>query len=232
MLQDFSQFFDGEGATIGRGPAEGLACSGLLSFNLKGETSVEILPLKIFLSVLAGSQSADLCFSRGCISVLWRWVTSVWSPLAFSTSPGRGHGHKPSWAESRRRCWTFPAGAVSVRADMKCKAWTFKLQFLGRVLVQGRSSWWTVSFSQSHREWHGLKCWKFTPYCFCTTFSLMPEFLAAYNWLFEKISEFLSSPCCSIGYSPGIALRCWGGCVLSIQHLLSVSLKFTLDLWV
>lgn len=222
MLQDFSWFFDGEGATIGRGPAEGLAYSGFLSFNLKGETSVEILPLKIFFSVLAGSQSAALYFSRGCISVLWSWVTSVWSPLAFSISPGRGRGHKPSWAESWRRCWTFPAGAVSVLADMKCKAWTLKLQFLGRVLVQGRSSWWTVSFSQSHREWHGLKCWKFTPHCLCTT-SLMPEFFAAYSWLFEKISEFLSSPCDQVGYSLGIALRCWGVCAVNPTFIVSVS---------
>jgi len=72
VLQDFLRlFFDAEGAESGEGPADGLAGLGLLSFHLKVETSVQILPLEIsFFCLLPGSQSAALCFSRGWINML------------------------------------------------------------------------------------------------------------------------------------------------------------------
>lgn len=52
MLWDFSQFFDAEGAKLGKGPAEGLADLGVLVFNLIGETSYGNLSLQnlLFLS--------------------------------------------------------------------------------------------------------------------------------------------------------------------------------------
>lgn len=100
--------------------------------------------------------------------------------------------------------------------------WNVKLELSNcnsqGVLVQGRSSWWIVSFSQSHREWHGLKCWKFTSCCLCTTFFFF-HFNARVSccWLFEKISEFLSSPCGQAGgcgTSQGLP---WGVCGLCCQ---------------
>lgn len=123
-IRDFSRLFDAEGAKSGRGPAQGLAGFGVLSFDLKGENSMEIVPLEIsFFHFLPGSRSAALCFSRGCFEGAWLWRDHLClcpHPLGETTAVSPAERSLGGDAE------VFP-----VPADTKCKAWTFRLQFLG-----------------------------------------------------------------------------------------------------
>lgn len=88
MLQDFSRFFDAEGAKSGRGPAEGLAGLGLLSFNLKVEISMEILPLEIssirlLLLFSASPENTLVCFEGERL-----WCDHLWLSLHPSGEAG------------------------------------------------------------------------------------------------------------------------------------------------